>query len=195
MKMMKRILNQIYPTNYIRIGNIIEDSFECLKFYVYRLEYSFEDYEQRKIQWSYQTFRTTIWLTLNSWINIFYIVHLAFFPNYFLWKSLKSFERAFQFERVDFLLQYQITMFIIVECLWFKFLKNILSYNYPFNNLMQRYAYYFDDNKLKSEYRQYLTRFIHTGNFISKTLNMMMTILIIIFVIRSIYLIGQLFDQ
>ena len=59
MKMMKRILNLIYSTNYIRFGNVVQDCFESLKFYIYRLEYSFEDYEQRKIQWSYQTFRRT----------------------------------------------------------------------------------------------------------------------------------------
>nr|XP_027202637.1 uncharacterized protein LOC113796539 [Dermatophagoides pteronyssinus] len=125
------------------------DYFEYLKIYIFRLEYSLDDYERRQIPRSYQTFRTTIWITLNSWINIFFTFHLAQYPSYFILKILKSFEQLFHFERVDLLFQFQISIFLILEYLCFGFFQKILHYNFPTNNVIRKYCYYFNDNQLK----------------------------------------------
>nr|XP_027202635.1 uncharacterized protein LOC113796538 [Dermatophagoides pteronyssinus] len=166
----KFIQQNIYPTNYIRIGNVIEDCFEYLKIYLFRLEYSLDDYDRQQIQWSYHTFRSAIWITLNSWIYIFFNVHLAQYPSYFLLKILKSFEQIFHFERVDLLFQFQISVLIILEYQWFEFFRKILGYNFYGNKLFRKYCYQFDDNQLDNNYRQYLTRFIRlvTIELISK---------------------------
>lgn len=71
----------IYRTKYIRISDVINDCFECLKFYVFRLEYSLNEYEQRQIPWTYKTFKRTIWITLNSWINILFISYVVLDQN------------------------------------------------------------------------------------------------------------------
>uniref|UniRef100_A0A6P6YCJ3 Uncharacterized protein LOC113796543 n=1 Tax=Dermatophagoides pteronyssinus TaxID=6956 RepID=A0A6P6YCJ3_DERPT len=179
---MKQIINLLvyYPTNTnIHIDNIINDCFESLKFYLFRLEYSLDDYERRQIPLTYQTFRTAIWLTLNSWIDILFAIHLAFYPNNFLRKIMQSFEQLFQFERIDLLLQFQISVFIIFEYPWWIFFRKILHYNFQANNFFCKYRYHFNDNQLDNDYRQYLIRLICIA------INLLL---------RSLYLTGQLFS-
>ncbi|KAH9493678.1 hypothetical protein DERF_014416 [Dermatophagoides farinae] len=144
----------IYRTKYIRISDVINECFECLKFYVFRLEYSLNEYEQRQIPWTYKTFKRTIWITLNSWINIFTI------------------EQLLHFERSDLLLQFQIFTFIILEALWYKKFRMILTYNYNAHFIVRKYGNHFnDDHEIEQSNRRHLTHFVRIGNLVSKIMS------------------------
>uniref|UniRef100_A0A6P6YB22 Uncharacterized protein LOC113796540 n=1 Tax=Dermatophagoides pteronyssinus TaxID=6956 RepID=A0A6P6YB22_DERPT len=165
--------------------NIINDCFEFLKFYVFRLEYSLNDYERRQIPQSYQTFRLAIWLTLNSWINTFFSIHLALYPSEFFSKISKSFEQSFHLKRVDLLFQLQIPIFIILEYQWLNFLQKILHYQLKINNLFYKYYYHSDDyNQLKSKYIHYYTHYIHIYHIISKII---LKILLIVLILSGLF--------
>ncbi|KAH7644384.1 hypothetical protein HUG17_6746 [Dermatophagoides farinae] len=177
MKNLQKSNNQHHQTStdYIIIGNIIDDCFECLKFYVFRLEYSLEDYQNHKIPWSYHTFDRTIWLTMNSWMNVIFIFYQFFYPNPVLLAAMKSFIQLFHFERSDLLLLFQIITFIILEYHWFILLRKILRYKFKANDQFIRYRQ-FDDRKFQSQYRRYLTRFIRIGKLIIKSLDITIVI-------------------
>ena len=87
---MQRIRQYVYPTDFIRIGDMVKDFFECFKYYVFRLEYSLDDYQNQRIPWTYQTFRRAIWITLNSWINILFISHIVLEQSSMLTKTMKE---------------------------------------------------------------------------------------------------------
>lgn len=162
----------IYRTKYIRISDVINDCFECLKFYVFRLEYSLNEYEQRQIPWTYKTFKRTIWITLNSWINILFISYVVLDQNPILSKSLVTIEQLLHFERSDLLLQFQIFTFIILEALWHKKFRMILTYNYNAHFIVRKYGNHFnDDHEIEQSNRRHLTHFVRIGNLVSKIMS------------------------
>uniref|UniRef100_A0A6P6YB92 Uncharacterized protein LOC113796544 n=1 Tax=Dermatophagoides pteronyssinus TaxID=6956 RepID=A0A6P6YB92_DERPT len=153
------------------------ESFECLKFYIFRLEYSLDDYKHRKIQWNFQTFRLTILLTIISWLNIAFIIYQYNQPNKFLLKSFKKLSRLFfECQHIDLLLLFIIIILIILEYHWFILIRKILHYKFRPNELFIKYLSKFNNQKLIIENR-YLIRFIWIGNLMTKSLNFIIGVL------------------
>ena len=159
------------PNSFIRINDFINDCFDCLKFYAFRLEYSLDDYQNQRIPWTYHTFQRAIWLTLNSWINILFISHIVLEQSSILTKTMKEFEELFHFQRSDLIYQFLILTFIQIEYLWLDQFRKILSYNFNANKLFIKYKVSNDNNHhLNTRYRRHISHLIHNGNLISKIL-------------------------
>ncbi|OTF75333.1 hypothetical protein BLA29_001738 [Euroglyphus maynei] len=166
---MKRIIQcireKILPTTLIIIGDEIDKLFECLKYYVFRLQYTADDYKQRQIPLSYRTFRRTIWITMNSWINIIGLIQIAIYPTGIQMKTMKYMEHKFHFQRVDLIISNLIITYLLLEYLWFILFADIIRYNFKANELVIKYNHY-DDDQLEQKYRHYMSRFVHIGNLL-----------------------------
>nr|XP_046912841.1 uncharacterized protein LOC124493783 [Dermatophagoides farinae] len=171
---------------FVKIGNIMDEFFKYLKYYIFRLEYSMDDYQNRSIQWTYQTFRRSIWLTLSFWLNIVCIFHFVIYPTRIELKVLQNFESEFHLQRSDLVFSHLLFAFIMLEYLWFDLFREILTYKFKVNELIIKYSR-FNDDALEPEYRGYLSRFVQIGNLSSNVLNVVIFIVLVEFYLLVIY--------
>ncbi|XP_075588246.1 uncharacterized protein LOC124494350 [Dermatophagoides farinae] len=161
-----------FSTENIIIGDVINEFFKCVKYYLFRLEYSLLDYQQRRIRWTcYRTIKPSIWITTNSMILIAIMFTMIQRPKSIagLPLSLEDFEEMFDIQRLDLAIIHLVVVFLTLEYLWFELFKKISSYNFPSNDLFIKYRNY-DDNLLEPRLRRYLTLFYRIIDSISTLL-------------------------
>ncbi|KAH7643529.1 hypothetical protein HUG17_5891 [Dermatophagoides farinae] len=155
--------------NIIIIGDVINECFKCIKYYLFRLEYSLLDYQQRRIRWTcYRTIEPSIWITTNSMILIAIMFTAIRRPKSIagLPLSFEDFEEMFDIQRLDIAIVHLLVVFLTLEYLWFELVKKIFRYNFPLNDLFIKYRNY-DDNLLEPRLRRYLTLFYRIIDSIS----------------------------
>ncbi|XP_046913477.2 uncharacterized protein LOC124494347 [Dermatophagoides farinae] len=192
MRIIIQRVQTIFPSSslslkkFVKIGHIMDEFFKYLKYYIFRLEYSIDDYQNRRIKWTYQTFRRSIWLTLSFWLNIVCISHFVIYPTRIELKVLQNFESEFHLQRSDLVFSHLLFAFTVLEYLWFDLFREILTYKFKVNELIMKYSR-FNDDELEPEYRGYLTRFVQIGNLVSNVLNVVIFIVLVEFYLIIIY--------
>ena len=171
---------------FVKIGNVMDEFLKYLKYYIFRLEYSIDDYQNRRIKWTYQTFRRSIWLTLSFWLNIVCIFHFVIYPTRIELKVLQNFESEFHLQRSDLVFSHLLFAFTVLEYLWFHLFREILTYKFKANKLIMKYSR-FNDDELEPEYRGYLSRFVQIGNLTSNVLNVVIFMVLVEFYLIIIY--------
>ncbi|KAH7644392.1 hypothetical protein HUG17_6754 [Dermatophagoides farinae] len=171
---------------FVKIGHIMDEFFKYLKYYIFRLEYSIDDYQNRRIKWTYQTFRRSIWFTLSFWLNIVCISHFVIYPTRIELKVLQNFESEFHLQRSDLVFSHLLFAFTVLEYLWFHLFREILTYKFKANKLIMKYSR-FNDDELEPEYRGYLSRFVQIGNLASNVLNVVIFIVLVKIYLLIIY--------
>ena len=158
--------------NIIIIGDVINECFKCIKYYLFRLEYSLLDFQQRRIRWTcYRTIEPSIWITTYSTIITSIMLTTIRRPKSIIGLplSFEDLEEMFDIQRLDITIVHLLVVFMISEYLWFELVKKIFRYNFPLNDLFIKYRNY-DDNLLEPRLRRYLTLFYRIIDSISTLL-------------------------
>ncbi|KAH9425032.1 FH2 domain-containing protein 1 [Dermatophagoides pteronyssinus] len=157
---------QISLDQNIRINDIIRQGFQSVKFYALRIDYDLDDYEQRKIFWTFSMIKRTIILELNLLISIMFLFSYVIWPHNDYLISIDIFDKIVNANRNDFIVIDMIIVFILRECLYYYHLNEFIHYKSKINEFLIKYWHY-NDNELSSEYRYYLIRFYQKSRFIS----------------------------
>uniref|UniRef100_A0A6P6YCK3 Uncharacterized protein LOC113796553 n=1 Tax=Dermatophagoides pteronyssinus TaxID=6956 RepID=A0A6P6YCK3_DERPT len=145
--------------------------FECFKFYIIRLEYSLNDYENHRIPMNIHTYWRAIWITTICWINIIGIIRTVIYPNTIELNAINALETKFHLKRMNLILSHLIIAYLLLDYLWLILFRNIIGYRFDANKLFIKYIQY-DDEQLERKYYNYLKKFISIGNLASKLLNL-----------------------
>ena len=118
-------------SNTTKLNDILKRSFYYLKYYSLRLEYSIEDYNERKILKTFQTFQRSIWITINNWISIGFLILIIFFNNNNdLIINIERIELMTKSNRLDLLFLELLIIFSLLELLWIFLFKMTLNYHF-----------------------------------------------------------------
>lgn len=118
------------------INSIFEKFFSAVKFYSLRVEFSFEEYRNRTIEWNLQRLRRYIWTTLRSWLVILYIGAMSFWPNCPI-PGIHYLLGRFPVDRHDLMFGYYIIMILWVETLSLVLLRSLICYDMRLNDALQ----------------------------------------------------------
>ncbi|XP_027203861.2 uncharacterized protein LOC113797644 [Dermatophagoides pteronyssinus] len=140
------------------ISDIFDKCFECLNYYLLRMDYSIIDYRKRHIHWTYRTFKWAVWITIISVILNSIMLTMINRPESVagLPLSFIDFEETFDIQRTDLIIIHLVITFLMLDYLWFSMFKNILSYNFLVNDLLIKYN---DNNLMETRLQEYLIFF------------------------------------
>nr|XP_046913248.1 uncharacterized protein LOC124494134 [Dermatophagoides farinae] len=144
----------------------IRRGFEIFKFYNLRINYDLFDYQQRKISWTYSTIKPAIWITLNGWISIVFLVCLIIWPHNDYVISIDTFDKIIGSKRNDFIVIEMIIVFILHDYLWYHFLLEVIHYKSSMNDFFIN-NWQYDDQQLAPQYRNYLIQFFRKSQFMA----------------------------
>ena len=164
---MTQPLNKISKNN-IGIEDILRDGFHSWKRYVFRVDYSIQDYRRRTIPWNYSTFKMAIRIILNAWIATISLTILGIrFDNPFI-INISAIEKMLNAERLDLIaLQYAI-VFALLEWQWIRLFYGMFKYCSSWNEFFDENLPYVD-NQLRNDCRRYLIDFYAVSNTFSRT--------------------------
>ncbi|KAH7644385.1 hypothetical protein HUG17_6747 [Dermatophagoides farinae] len=166
----------------VYINEIAEKSFDCIKYYVFRLEYSSDQYEQHQCRWNeFHSYYRTIWMTICSWISIGFMMAIVYWSlNDNSVAMIMDFEKQFQIQKSVFLIINLVIIFIILEHTWYVLFQKILNYNFKSQKLLIKYSMNDDDDdqqRLSPQYHQQYSTFVHFLNFVAKWFTIIMIML------------------
>ncbi|KAH9522983.1 hypothetical protein DERF_006536 [Dermatophagoides farinae] len=121
---------------------------------------------QRKISWTYSTIKPAIWITLNGWISIVFLVCLIIWPHNDYVMSIDTFDKIFGSKRNDFLVIHMIIVFILHEYFWYHFLLEVIHYKSAMNDFFIN-NWQYDDQQLSPQHRNYLIQFFRKSQFMA----------------------------
>ncbi|KAH9419735.1 hypothetical protein DERP_001566 [Dermatophagoides pteronyssinus] len=178
-------------SNTTKLNDILKRSFYYLKYYSLRLEYSIEDYNERKILKTLKTFQRSIWITINNWISIGFLILIIFFNNNnHLIINIERIELMTKSNRLDLLFLELLIIFSLLELLWIFLFKMTLNYrcslhmfaNPGFQSINN--VNYLNNNDLQQLVKSFITQ-DHIVILISRIINSTFIILNLYMIIYS----------
>ena len=150
----------------VKIKYFFMEIFQSIKFYAIRIDYQFLDYEQQNISWTFSTIKRAILFTLNSWLTIVYLFCLILWPRNDYLLSIETFDKIVYSNRNDFIIIEMIIVFVLRECLFYNYLKELIKYKSKLTEFLMKYCQY-DDCELSIENQNHLNRFYKKSNLIA----------------------------
>ena len=170
---------------YTDVNDIKQSGYSKWRSILLRMNYSGMDYQYHQIKLNYQTFRYTIWRSINSWTIIILMISTLFAlidNNFFV--TLIDMELITNTKRLDLLAIESIFLCILNEYMWFYFFCSVLNYRSSLDNLLCNKKRSYSERRLSKYNRQYLCHYFTISNriFMSLIHSISCTIIISIFV-------------
>lgn len=181
----------------LQMEHIFYQNFEHWKYYHLQMDYTMTDYQYGQIQWSYRTFRRTIWYKFNGIIQLIFFMIVIFDDNNGLFINLDDIGRIVNTQRIDLVSIQMLIFLIIFEIIWLNSCYSLMNYRSSMDELFIRYSIEFDNNRIGLHSRTYLIRFYIVFNTIVQSLYRMIIIMILIIItlfsiiLYSLYLKGN----
>uniref|UniRef100_A0A6P6YGT7 Uncharacterized protein LOC113798170 n=1 Tax=Dermatophagoides pteronyssinus TaxID=6956 RepID=A0A6P6YGT7_DERPT len=129
--------------------------FQSIKLYALRIDYHLFDYEQKIIYWSFSTIKRAIFVTLNAWITILFLLCWVLWPHNDYLINIDTIDKIVHSNRNDFIAIELIIVFVLRECLFYHHLFELIKYKSKLTEFFIKYCHY-NDNELSFEYRNHL---------------------------------------
>ncbi|XP_027200303.2 uncharacterized protein LOC113794382 [Dermatophagoides pteronyssinus] len=142
----------------IRFAKIFQRGLNYLQIFTFRLKFSLEDYQNRKIPRTWKTFRWSFLITLNALSAIFCTGLLALCPKTHPFMKYHNIEKILKTERMDLLLLALFIMLIILEAMFLHLSSEALNYRSSFVKFIINNRNY-DENEHSIKYLRLLKKF------------------------------------
>ncbi|KAH7637989.1 hypothetical protein HUG17_9093 [Dermatophagoides farinae] len=146
-----KIAHLIWSNPETTISEIIDSGFRNFQYFLLRIQYTWEEYQQHRISRTYRRLMKAILMSFNAWLVIIFLVMCICSEDSSIWISIKYLEKIVDCQRLDLLIIAIIILFCIGEWYWFYLFIQIITYKSPIQKTIS--------NKLSSS-SDYLS-FIH----------------------------------
>ncbi|KAH7637990.1 hypothetical protein HUG17_9094 [Dermatophagoides farinae] len=190
-----KMAHLIWSNSETTISEIIDSGFRNFQYFILRIQYTWEEYQQRRITRTYRRLREAILMSFNAWLVIIFLVIYIYSEDSSIWISVKYLEKIVDCQRLDLLAISAIFLFCINEWLWFYLFIQIITYKSPLQSIAYKNLM-FDEKQLTTNYRRYLIifhSFIKITSLICKTC--VVIIGTIIYVLEIYFLTKAYFDN
>nr|XP_027200277.1 uncharacterized protein LOC113794358 [Dermatophagoides pteronyssinus] len=114
----------------ISFEKIFQRDLFYLQIFTFRLKFSLEDYQNKKIPWIWKTFQYTIFITSNALAAIFCLGLLSLWPESHPFMKYHDIEAILKTERMDLFILALFIILIMLEALFLHLLNEVLNYRY-----------------------------------------------------------------
>ncbi|KAH7638161.1 hypothetical protein HUG17_9266 [Dermatophagoides farinae] len=183
---MKHLIIRCNKNNCIQ--ELVRQCFESMKFYLLRIEYTTDEYNNHLIPWKSRILQLTIWITAMCWLNIIFWIAILKWPEYVFPISFDDIDQMTAVHGSKLISFVSICAFSTLEYVWCATFYRLINYDLRINDLIVKYSQ-FGQNNLSERGHQYIYNLIRITNMFTGILgSIRLTLLTIYFILLNIIL-------